>query len=122
MIHFQPTSSNHCDDVILTSLRHHRLTHHDGLGQGVVPTDGAQRLAEQVAGGRRGEVCRGTVEVRIGAFPESPVDERTPSLEGLLSWVYWREMSGQTGRGHNREIKSFAVRDRGERRESEAIK
>lgn len=61
------------------------VTHHHGLWQSVVHADRAERLCEQAAmrSSSQGEL----IQVRGGASPESPGDERAPPFKWLLREV-----------------------------------
>lgn len=69
--------------------------HHDSLGRAVVRgADGGQRPPEEPPprGAERGGRQRQAVQLRVGAFPEGPVDQRSLPLEGLLlSWLCTEE-------------------------------
>lgn len=77
-------------DWVLTppaGLRDLHSAHHDRLGQAVLwGADGAQGSSEQpsLSGGERGRGQGQAVELRVGAFPERPVDQRPLSLKSLL--------------------------------------
>lgn len=55
-------------------------THHDRLWQSVLHTHTAERLSEQAAAGH---TERQLIEVRGGAFPEGPCDQRAPPFKWL---------------------------------------
>lgn len=74
-------------DPLPAALRDLPSAHHDRLGQAVLRrADGAQGSSEQpsLSGGERVWGQRHAVQLRVGASPERPVDQRPLPLKGLL--------------------------------------